>query len=86
MTPAQFNELQRQADVIEQHEKWKKEQESINVILSNNESQLPKQEISDENITKQSWIYEPRDKFDAAFLREAFIRGAEWYREQLKSK
>jgi len=41
-------------------------------------------EISDENITKQSWIYEPRDKFDAAFLREAFIRGAEWYREQLK--
>jgi len=86
MTPAQFNELQRQADVIEQHEKWKKEQEYINVILSNNESQLPKQEISDENITKQSWIYEPRDKFDAAFLREAFIRGAEWYREQLKSK
>ena len=44
---------------------------------------LPQQEISDENITKQSWIYEPRDKFDAAFLREAFIRGAEWYREQL---
>ena len=43
-------------------------------------------EISDENITKQSWIYEPRDKFDAAFLREAFIRGAEWYREQLKNK
>jgi hypothetical protein len=29
MTPAQFNELQRQADVIEQHEKWKKEQETM---------------------------------------------------------
>ena len=40
--------------------------------------------ISDEEIEKQSWIYEPRNKYDAAFLREAFIKGAEWYREQLK--
>jgi len=27
MTPAQYNEYQRQADVIEQAKKWKKEQE-----------------------------------------------------------
>lgn len=29
MTPAQWNEYQRQADVIEQHEKWKAEQERV---------------------------------------------------------
>lgn len=29
MTPAQYNEYQRQAEVIEQHERWKAEQEKI---------------------------------------------------------
>ena len=42
------------------------------------------QEISDEEIEKASWKYEVRDKFDAYFIREAFIKGCEWYREQLK--
>ena len=42
--------------------------------------------LSDEEIEEQSWLYEPRNKFDAAFLREAFMKGAEWYREQLKQK
>jgi hypothetical protein len=41
-------------------------------------------EISDEEIEKASWKYEVRDKFDAYFIREAFIKGCEWYREQLK--
>ena len=45
-----------------------------------------KKEISDEDIEKASWKYEPRNKFDAAFIREAFMKGAEWYKEQLKTK
>ena len=48
------------------------------------EPQLPQQEISDEEIEKASWKYEVRNKFDASFIREAFIKGCEWYREQLK--
>ena len=43
-------------------------------------------QISDEEINKASWKYEPRDKFDASFIREAFIKGCEWYREELKQK
>lgn len=43
-------------------------------------------EISDEEIEKASWDYEPRNKFDAAFLREAFMKGCEWYRKQLKQR
>lgn len=54
--------------------------------LINTDNKQSLKEITDEEIEKQSWIYEPRNKFDAAFIREAFIRGAEWYREQLKSK
>jgi hypothetical protein len=46
--------------------------------------QLSQQEISDEEIEKASWKYEVRDKFDAYFIREAFIKGCKWYREQLK--
>ncbi len=33
MTPAQFNELQRQAEVIEQHENWKKETHLIGELI-----------------------------------------------------
>jgi hypothetical protein len=33
MTPAQFNELQRQAEVIEQHEKWEKECLVIDILI-----------------------------------------------------
>ena len=49
-------------------------------------AQLPQQEISDEEIEKASWKYEVRNKFDASFIREAFIKGCEWYREQLKQR
>jgi len=57
---------------------------SDNIFEKAKEMHKQEIEISDENIKKQSWIYEPRDKFDTGFLRKAFIRGAEWYREQLK--
>ena len=43
-------------------------------------------EISDEEIEKASWKYEVRNKFDTSFIREAFIKGCEWYREQLKQR
>lgn len=43
-------------------------------------------EISDEEIEKASWKYEVRNKFDASFIREAFIKGCEWYKEQLKQR
>ena len=48
-------------------------------------AELPK-EISDEEIEKASWIYEVRDKFDAYFIREAFLKGCEWYKNQLKQR
>ena len=42
--------------------------------------------ISDDEIEAQSWKYNPVNKFDSAFIREAFIRGCEWYREELKNR
>ena len=43
-------------------------------------------EVSDEDILIQSWKYEPRNKFDAEFIREAFKAGMKQYREQIKNK
>ena len=71
MTPAQYNEYQRQADVIEEEKKRLAE--------------LPQQEISDEEIEKESErLYELADKYSKN--RIGFIEGAKWNREQLKTK
>ena len=58
MTPAQWNEYQRQANVIEQHEKWKEKQE------------LPQQEISDEEIEK-SISYDSKEPYVEGFINGA---------------
>jgi len=71
MTPAQYNEYQRQADVIEEEKKRLAE--------------LPKKEITDEEIEKESErLYGLADKYSKN--RIGFISGAKWYREQLKLK
>jgi hypothetical protein len=53
MTPAQFNELQRQAEVIEQHEKWKKESQLIGELIDF-QIYLFKQGL----ITNRDWEFE----------------------------
>ena len=53
MTPAQFNELQRQAEVIEQHEKWKKESQLIGELIDF-QIHLFKQGL----ITNRDWDFE----------------------------
>ena len=67
MTPAQYNEYQRQADVIEEEKKRLAE--------------LPKTEISDEEIEKfaDEELGTIRTDFDFGV-----IQGMKWYREQLK--
>jgi hypothetical protein len=71
MTPAQYNEYQRQADVIEEEKKCLAE--------------LPQQEISDEEIFKQS-VLAMEERYGSGCYEEidAHFRGAVWYREQLK--
>jgi len=70
MTPAQYNEYQRQADVIEEEKKRLAE--------------LPQQEISDEEIEKAARDYDNAVIYGPPLLH--FEQGAVWYREQLKSK
>jgi hypothetical protein len=53
MTPAQFNELQRQAEVIEQHEKWGKESQLIGELIDF-QIYLFKQGL----ITNRDWEFE----------------------------
>lgn len=45
-----------------------------------------KHEISDDEIKRQSWIYDPRKKMDIEFIRAAFVAGAKWYRDQITKK
>ena len=75
MTPAQYNEYERQAQVIERHEKWKEQQN--------------KAEISDEEIESASVLKYGGDNFaqQRANIDKilAFEEGAKWYREQLKN-
>jgi hypothetical protein len=81
MTPKQYNEYHRQADVIEQSKKCKEKQE------------LPQQEISDEEIEKfATEIYAESKKlfysnhFSFHDLENHFIEGMKCYREQLRNK
>jgi len=72
MTPAQYNEYQRQADVIEEEKKRLAE--------------LPIKEITDEEIFKQS-VLVMEERYGSGCDKEinAHFRGAVWYREQLNS-
>jgi hypothetical protein len=70
MTPAQYNEYQRQADVIEEEKKRL--------------SELSKQEISDEEIEKAANGHFEGDLMWSE--RIAFKLAIKWYREQLKCK
>jgi hypothetical protein len=81
MTSKQYNEYQRQADVIEKDKKFKEKQE------------IPQQEISDEEIEKLAIeIYAESKKlfysnhFSFHDLQNHFIKGMKCYREQLKIK
>jgi hypothetical protein len=69
MTPAQYNEYERQAQVIERHEKWKEQQN--------------KAEISDEEIEKAAEGHFSGDTMWSE--RIAFKLAIKWYREQLKN-
>lgn len=50
-----------------------------------NEIKETKKEITEEEIKKQSWKYDPRKKMDIEFIRAAFVAGAKWMQEQLKN-
>ena len=49
-------------------------------------SQLPEQEISDEEIKKSAFEHFDDELNDMSFERFAFVIGCKWYREQLKQK
>jgi len=75
MTPAQYNEYQRQADVIEEEKKRL--------------SELSKQEISDEEIEKavmDSMDYVYLNPNDSLLFHQGWMRAIKWYREQLNSR
>jgi len=77
MTPAQYNEYQRQADVIEEEKKRLAE--------------LPQQEISDEEIEKGADECYPFDESDDGLKgmiisakKGAWFDAIKWYREHLE--
>jgi hypothetical protein len=52
MTPAQYNEYERQAQVIERHQKWKEQQKQLITEIMNEDAKDGLYEISDEEIKK----------------------------------
>ena len=87
MTPAQYNEYQRQADVIEEAKRWEEERkskESDEHIVDTNEMISSQQEISDEEIEKAARDYDNAVIYGPPLLH--FEQGAFWYREQLNSR
>ena len=84
MTPAQYNEYQRQADVIDEAKRWEEERKSKGSdehIVDTNEMISSQTEISDEEIEKfaDEELGTIRTDFDFGV-----ILGMKWYREQLK--
>jgi len=84
MTPAQYNEYQRQADVIDEAKRWEEERKSKGSdehIVDTNEMISSQTEISDEEIEKfaDEELGTIRTDFDFGV-----IQGMKWYREQLK--
>ena len=70
MTPAQYNEYQRQADVIDEAKRWEEERKS--------------KEISDEEIFKGIIEHCKIQHNRISSEINAMIEGAKWYRQQLK--
>jgi hypothetical protein len=86
MTPAQYNEYQRQADVIEQAKKWKEEQlmgvidtlrelngETVQWLLeqSGQSDQMLRQLIMTSNMADVNGIYNKRVEYE--------IKTYDWY-------
>jgi len=70
MTPKQFNEYQRQAEVLDGSNGINNQVPDVRKMV----------EISDEEIEKAAKFY--KWKINQTFFEE----GAKWYREQLKSR
>jgi hypothetical protein len=52
MTPAQYNEYERQAQVIERHQKWKEQQKQASKNINEEDAKVEMNKISDEEIKK----------------------------------
>jgi len=81
MTPAQWNEYERQAQVIERHQKWKEQQKQLITEIMQEDAKDGLYEISDEeilNAAKESRLE------DLTTSVGSFELGAKWYIEQLK--
>jgi NACalpha-BTF3-like transcription factor len=52
MTPAQYNEYERQAQVIERHQKWKEQQKQASTNINEEDAKVIMDKISDEEIKK----------------------------------
>jgi len=52
MTPAQYNEYERQAQVIERHQKWKEQQKQASTNINEEDAKVEMNKISDEEIKK----------------------------------
>jgi hypothetical protein len=83
MTPAQWNEYERQAQVIERHQKWKEQQKQLITEIMEEDAKDGLYEISDEEIEKAA----KKCRFeDLDISVGSFELGAKWYREQLKKE
>ena len=82
MTPAQYNEYQRQADVIEEEKKRLAELPKQEILdgSKGSDATSSQTEISDEEI--ENCVGDGMHDF----YKGGFIEGAKWYREQLKKK
>ena len=91
MTPAQWNEYERQAQVIERNQKWKEQQKQLITEIMNEDAKdglyehigetNKMLEISDEDIKrkiKREYLYLNYNE------KRLMIEGAKWYKEQLK--
>ena len=91
MTPAQWNEYERQAQVIERHQKWKEQQKQIITEIMDLDA---KDGLYEDDVKKlaEDWcksigedgFVNSGDDYDIHEL-PAFIAGVKWYREQLKN-
>ena len=87
MTPAQYNEYQRQADVIDEAKRWEEERkskESDEHIVDTTEMISSQTEISDEEIFKGIIEHCKIQHNRISSEINAMIEGAKWYRQQLK--
>lgn len=79
MTPAQYNEYQRQADVIEQHERWKAEQEKIKQLAEQSWEGCHGCDENDKNMWMngfiKAYLYAKADLYTEEHIKKAFEAG-----------